>query len=113
MGNPRYKNGFKVTLHHDLLDVPLRFKKPSMIFVNSMSDLFHEEVPFEFIQAVFDTMQKADWHIFQVLTKRSKRLRELAPRLSWPQNVWMGVSVENEHYLFRIDDFDAMIEDHM
>lgn len=102
MGNPRYRNGFKVTLHEDLLDLPLRWKRPSLIFVNSMSDLFHEEVPFDFIQRVFKTMERANWHVFQVLTKRSHRLKELAPKLPWPPNVWMGVSVETAKYYERI-----------
>lgn len=104
MGNPRYRNGFSVTLHEDLLELPLRWKKPSLIFVNSMSDLFHESVPFDFIRRVFQTMERASWHIFQVLTKRSKRLKELARLLPWPENVWIGVSVENSRYLYRIDD---------
>jgi len=104
MGQPNYKNGFKVTLHEHVLDYPLHWKKPQVIFVNSMSDLFHEDVPESFIFKVFDIMEKAYWHQFQILTKRSKRLRELAPRLSWPKNVWMGVSVENEKAVFRIDD---------
>ena len=104
MGNPRYRNGFKVTLHYDLLDLPLRWKKPSMIFVNSMSDLFHEDVPDEFIMKVFEVMNKAHWHIFQVLTKRSKRLLELSPKLNWTPNIWMGVSVELKQYYSRIHD---------
>jgi len=103
MGNPRYNNGFKVTLHHDLIDLPLSWKKPRVIFVNSMSDLFHKDVPFDFIQKVFETMEKASWHTFQILTKRSERLMELAPYLPWPENVWQGVSVENEEVTFRID----------
>ena len=94
MGNPRYGNGFEVTLHHDLVQLPLRWKKPQMVFVNSMSDLFHEKVPFEFNQSVFDTMRRADRHVFQVLTKRAERLSELAGRLDWPDNIWMGVTVE-------------------
>ncbi|WP_028987650.1 DUF5131 family protein [Thermicanus aegyptius] len=104
MGNPRYKNGFKVTLHHDLITLPLTWKKPRLIFVNSMSDLFHKDVPLEFIQQVFETMEKAYWHTFQILTKRSDRLLELAPHLPWPDNVWQGVSVEDERVKFRIDD---------
>lgn len=99
---PRWTN--KIMLIPELLDQPLRWKKPRMIFVNSMSDLFHKDVPFEFIQQVFETMKKASWHIFQVLTKRSERLAELAWQLDWSQNVWMGVSVENEKYQNRIDD---------
>lgn len=103
MGQPNYRNGFKLTLHDHALEIPLHWKQPQMIFVNSMSDLFHEEVPLEFIQKVFDTMTKASWHTFQVLTKRSDKLLELDNELLWPENVWMGVSVENEDYTFRID----------
>jgi len=103
MGQPNYRNGFKLTLQEHVLNQPLSWKKPQIIFVNSMSDLFHEEVPLEFIQKVFDVMNQAHWHIFQVLTKRSKRLLELNPYLHWPPNVWMGVSVENSDYTFRID----------
>lgn len=104
MGVPRYVNGFKLTLHEDLVDLPRRWKRPLMIFVNSMSDLFHEQVPEEFIQRVFRTMNECSWHTFQVLTKRSARLRELAPKLEWTANIWMGVSVENERVLHRIED---------
>ena len=104
MGQPNYRNGFKLTLHDHALEIPLHWKQPQMIFVNSMSDLFHEEVPLEFIQKVFDTMTKASWHTFQVLTKRSGRLLELDKELLWPENVWMGVSVENQNYTFRIDN---------
>ena len=102
MGNPSYQKGFEMTLHEHLLDRPLKWRKPQMIFVNSMSDLFHEEVPEEFIQRVFDVMREADWHIFQILTKRSERLLELHSTIDWPSNVWMGVSVENKQYKFRI-----------
>jgi len=102
MGNPRYKNGFEITLHEDLLELPLKWKKPSMIFVNSMSDLFHEKVPLSFIQQVFNTMEKAYWHTFQILTKRASRLKELAPYLPWSFNIWMGVSVELNSYYDRI-----------
>ncbi len=103
MGVKKYANGFRVTLHPDVLDIPLHWRKPRMIFVNSMSDLFHDEVPLTFIQRVFGTMQRAHWHTFQVLTKRAERLAHLAPHLPWPRNVWMGVSVENERYKYRID----------
>ena len=103
MGNPRYSNGFNLTLHHDLIGLPLTWKKPKMIFVNSMSDLFHKDVPLEFILQVFETMEKASWHTFQILTKRSDRLLELSSKLPWPDNVWQGVSVENENVTFRID----------
>lgn len=101
-GHP-YEQGFDLRLWPDRLELPLRWKKPRMIFVNSMSDLFHEGVPFEFIRRVFETMEKAAWHTFQVLTKRSERLAELAPDLPWPPNVWMGVSIEAARYLGRAD----------
>ncbi len=104
MGVHKYRNGFEVTLHPDVLDAPLRWQKPQIIFVNSMSDLFHEKVPFEYVQQIFDVMRRADRHIFQVLTKRSKRLVRYAPKLDWPENLWMGVTVENAVYQFRIDD---------
>jgi protein gp37 len=103
MGNPNYANGFQLTLHPHALEQPLRWKKPRMIFVNSMSDLFHKDVPWSFIEQVFDVMRQASWHTFQVLTKRSERLFELNEDIDWPQNVWMGVSVETEKYLFRVD----------
>jgi protein gp37 len=103
MGNPRYENGFKLTLHPDLIELPLSWKKPRRIFVNSMSDLFHNDVPLEFIQQVFSVMEKASWHTFQVLTKRSDRLLQLAPELPWPPNIWLGVSVENQKVIHRID----------
>jgi protein gp37 len=103
MGQPNYRNGFKVTIHDHMLQRPLEWKKPKFIFVNSMSDLFHEEVPLEFIVKAFFVMRKAKWHKFQVLTKRSKRLYQINPSISWPQNVWMGVSVEKEEFKFRID----------
>jgi len=103
MGNPKYINGFQLTLHEDALDIPLHWKKPRKIFVNSMSDLFHEDIPLEFIQRVFQTMQKANWHIYQILTKRAERMAELAPQLPWPPNVWMGVTVEEQRYTHRID----------
>ncbi len=102
MGNPRYRNGFRVTLHTDQLDLPLRWAKPKMIFVNSMSDLFHEAVPDEYIKKVFATMVKADWHIFQILTKRAERLAKLAPQLPWPSHVWQGVSIESKPYTKRV-----------
>jgi protein gp37 len=104
MNNPRYLNGFEVTIHEDLITLPLSWEKPQMIFVNSMSDLFHENIPDDFIYNVFKTMVKADWHIFQVLTKRSRRLRELAGNLPWADNIWMGVTVENMQVTHRIDD---------
>lgn len=110
MGNRRYQldgdpktsgPGFGLSLHTDLLDVPDKWRKPRTVFVNSMSDLFHPEVPEQFIHAVFETMARNPRHTFQVLTKRSKRLRELGPRLPWSSNVWMGVSVESDAYVFR------------
>lgn len=103
MGQPNYINGFKLTMHPQALEKPLEWKTPQVIFVNSMSDLFHKEVPLDFIQQVFDVMKRADWHQFQVLTKRSERLLELSPKLDWADNIWMGVSVENADYSFRID----------
>jgi protein gp37 len=101
MGNPRYRNGFRLTLHHDQLALPLRWRDPRRIFVNSMSDLFHEDVPEDFIHSVFAIMARAHWHVFQVLTKRAGRLAEVASRLPWPSNVWQGVSVENDRYTSR------------
>ncbi|MFC2078332.1 DUF5131 family protein [Candidatus Bipolaricaulota bacterium] len=103
MGSPNYRNGFEVTLHPHLLDAPLRWRSHRLVFVNSMSDLFHEDVPLDFIRRIFATMERAPWHTFQVLTKRSERLVELAPRLTWPSNVWMGVSVEDGDVAERID----------
>ena len=97
-GNPRYKNGFAVTLHPDLIEVPKRWVAPRLVFVNSMSDLFHEDVPDEFIHAVFDTMVDTPQHTFQVLTKRSERLHDMAFSLPWPSNVWAGVTVEVSEY---------------
>lgn len=108
MGNARYADGFKVTLHDDLVDLPRRLRAPRVIFVNSMSDLFHESVPTEFIRRVFDTMGACPQHTFQVLTKRSGRLRALAPQLGWPCHVWVGVSVEDARVLHRIADLRAV-----
>lgn len=103
MGNPKYVNGFELTIQEKALDIPLKWKKPQTIFVNSMSDLFHTGVDEPYIQAVFDVMRRAFWHRFQVLTKRSERLAGVSPRIDWPPNVWMGVSVEREDYTYRID----------
>jgi protein gp37 len=103
MGNHRYANGFNVTLHQDLITKPLEWKKPRRIFVNSMSDLFHKDVPDSFIHSVFETMIEASHHTFQVLTKRSDRLAELGQRLPWAPNIWIGVSVEDERVIDRID----------
>ncbi|MFH1717664.1 MAG: phage Gp37/Gp68 family protein [Planctomycetota bacterium] len=106
-GSPNYANGFRVTLHEHALEVPLRWKQPRSIFVNSMSDLFHKDVPFDFISKVFDVMRRASHHRFQILTKRSDRLLKLSSKLIWPQNVWMGVTVENADCTYRIDDLRA------
>lgn len=103
MGQANYANGFELTLHEHMLDAPLRWKKPRLVFVNSMSDLFHKDAPEEFILRVFEVMARASWHVFQVLTKRSDRLAQLSARIDWPDNVWMGVSVESADYAFRID----------
>lgn len=103
MGSKRYQNGFELTLHEEVLTLPLTWKKPQRIFVNSMSDLFHEDVPLEFIQKAFAVMKKAHWHEFQILTKRAVRLSEISGDLEWPKNVWMGVSVEDRDAVFRID----------
>lgn len=103
MNQPNYRNGFKLTLQPHALMLPLKWKKPQMIFVNSMSDLFHKDVPLEYIESVFDVMQRASWHTFQVLTKRSERLLQAHCQLEWTPNIWMGVSVESSKYAFRID----------
>ena len=103
MSQTKYKNGFKLTLHPNMLNVPLTWKKPQMIFVNSMSDIFHEDAPLDFIRSIFDVMAKAHWHIFQVLTKRSDRLLEIADDLKWESNIWMGVTVESAEYAYRIE----------
>jgi len=102
-GHP-YEQGFALTPRPDRIEQPLLWKQPRMIFVNSMSDLFHEGLEDGFIEDVFDVMRRAHWHTFQVLTKRSERLVKLAPRLPWPRNVWMGVSVENQRWTTRVDD---------
>lgn len=104
MGSPNYVNGFRVTTHRESLELPLKWKKPQMIFVNSMGDLFHEKVPLKFIQDVFEVMAEASQHQFQVLTKRSARLCEIHKSLTWPSNVWMGVTVEDGNCVFRIND---------
>lgn len=107
MGQPNYANGFQLTLQPHALEAPLSWKKPQKIFVNSMSDLFHRDVPISFIQEVFKVMAAAHWHQFQVLTKRSDRLRELSSLLDWKENVWMGVSVESDQYVYRTADLVA------
>lgn len=108
MGAERYHNAFKPTLHYDLIDLPKRWRKPRVIFVNSMSDLFQEAVPVDFIRGVFSTMESCPQHTFQILTKRSERLREIGGQLPWPSNVWMGVSVEDARVIGRITDLAAV-----
>jgi protein gp37 len=103
MGNPKYENGFRLTLHEAALETPLRWVKPRMIFVNSMSDLFHRHVPDDFVLRVFGVMVQAHWHRFQVLTKRPERLYAMDDGLPWRDNIWMGVSVENASYTSRIE----------
>jgi protein gp37 len=102
MGQERYRNAFKLTLQPDVLDVPLRWKAPRVIFVNSMSDLFHKDVPSEYIQQCFAVMRQASQHTFQVLTKRPERVAEMNRNIDWPKNVWMGTSVESAEYLDRV-----------
>jgi len=104
IGQKNYARGFELTLQPHMLELPLRWRKPQTVFVNSMSDLFHRDVPLEYIQRVFDVMRLAHWHVFQVLTKRAERLAELDAALVWPENVWMGTSVESGAYRRRIDD---------
>lgn len=104
MGQERYRNGFEPTLHYDLVDLPRHWAQSRLVFVNSMSDLFHEQVPLEFVQQVFDTISQCPRHTFQILTKRSTRLAELAPKLTWYPNIWMGVSVEDRQALNRVAD---------
>jgi len=104
MGQFNYRNGFNLTLQEHSVDLPLHWKQSQMIFVNSMSDLFHKDVPLEFIFRIFDTMKQASWHTFQILTKRSSRLLELDSKINWSSNIWMGVSVENSEYTYRITD---------
>ena len=107
MGQKNYVNGFELALHPHALELPLSWKKPQTIFVNSMSDLFLNEVPADFIGKVFDVMRRAHWHTFQVLTKRAERLAALSQNLSWEKNIWMGVSVESRDYVSRIDHLRA------
>lgn len=108
MGNKRYRKGFSINLHRDLLDLPLKWKKSKIIFVNSMSDLFHEDVPMTFILKVFETIGSAYWHNFQILTKRSKRLARIASKLTWPSNLWVGVTIESNKYLDRLADLKTV-----
>lgn len=104
MGQPNYATGFRLALHERALDLPLKWKTPQVIFVNSMSDLFHEDVPLSFIKKVFAVMNRANWHQYQILTKRSERLLALNDHLQWAKHIWMGVSVETKKYIRRIDD---------
>jgi protein gp37 len=108
MGVQRYKNGFSVTLHEDAVELPMRWKHPRIIFVNSMSDMYHEKVPLKFIKQVFGTMERCPQHIFQILTKRSIRLKELAGQLPWPSNLWMGVSIEDSRVINRVFDLQEV-----
>ena len=103
MGMTKYRNGFSVMVHKAVLHEPLRWKKPRLVFVNSMSDLFHKAVPTEFIQSVFDVMNQASQHTFQVLTKRPGRVSRLNRKLNWTENIWLGVSVESERWLNRAE----------
>ena len=103
MGNIRYKNGFDITIHRDLFNRPLEWKKSKMIFVNSMSDIFHEQISDEIILELFQTMNRATWHTFQVLTKRPNRLVELSPQITWTPNIWMGVTIENAAAISRCE----------
>lgn len=107
-GTPAFPKGFDLSLRQDRIETPLQWKRPRRIFVNSMSDLFHEKVPLSFIKNVFETIRRADWHQFQVLTKRPSRLREIASDLIWPENVWMGVSVENQRFTHRVDELRSV-----
>lgn len=98
-----FPNGFDFTLHPERLEEPKKWRKPSRVFVNSMSDLFHERMPLEFLQQVFQVMAECPRHVFQILTKRHERMLSLSSQLEWPENVWMGVSVENQDYVHRAD----------
>ena len=113
MGTRGYENGFEVTLQKHTINKPLTMKKPQMIFVNSMSDIFHKEIPDEYIIEIFEVMNQAHWHTFQVLTKRPERLEKIAHKLKWTDNIWMGVTVEANEYVARVDylrDIDAKIK---
>jgi protein gp37 len=101
-GHP-YEQGFDMRLWPERLEMPLRWKQPRRIFVNSMSDLFHSDIPADYIRQVFDVMVRADWHIFQVLTKRPQRLARLGSSLPWPAHIWAGVSIETNEYAWRAD----------
>ncbi len=113
MGNPKYRDGFNISIHPNSLCEPSGWKKPSMVFVNSMSDIFHESIPFSFIEQVFKVMNENQMHVFQVLTKRSKALNEYSKHLTWTKNIWMGVSIEDGNQLYRMEDLkktDASIK---
>lgn len=103
MGQQNYKNGFDLTLHDHMLEIPLKMKKPTTFFVNSMSDLFHKDIPIEFLKKVFSIMNQASWHEFQILTKREDILQERQSLLTWTENIWMGVTIENNDYVHRAD----------
>ena len=103
MSSENYKDGFKLTVHENAVYLPLTWKKPQTIFVNSMSDLFHKDIPVNFLMKTFEVMNQANWHRFQILTKRSDILLKLDPIIQWSENIWMGVSVENQDYTYRID----------
>ncbi|MGB7569375.1 MAG: phage Gp37/Gp68 family protein [Chitinivibrionales bacterium] len=103
MRQANYRNGFKLTVHPHTVSLPLNWKKPQMIFVNSMSDLFHAQAPKDFIMEIFNTMNLACWHMYQILTKRAEQLTKLDKMLPWADNIWMGVTVESSDYVFRID----------
>lgn len=107
MGQANYAHGFELTLQPQMLELPLRWRRPRRIFVNSMSDMFHPGVPLSFIQSAFDVMRRADWHEYQILTKRSERLLELDRAIPWASHIWMGVSVENARFVHRIDHLRA------
>ena len=107
MGQANYRNGFRVTIQPQMIELPLTWRSPKRIFVNSMSDLFHKDIQASYIKRVFEVMGRANWHQFQILTKRSDRLLELNPQLRWQPHIWMGVSIENQDYLYRIDDLRA------
>ena len=104
MNQPNYRNGFELTTHSHAMEMPLKWKKPQMVFVNSMSDIFHRLVPKRFILDLFAVMNRADWHRYQILTKRSERMLKLDSEIPWSKHIWMGVTVENADYKFRIDD---------
>jgi protein gp37 len=107
MGKPTYINGFQVAVHEETFEYPLQIKKPRLIFVNSMSDLFHESIPDEIVLRLFDVMRRASWHTFQILTKRAERLSQMNTFIDWSENIWAGVSVETSDYTYRIDHLRA------